>query len=193
MNRRAGGGERGRVLKADSTDVADVAIVGGGTAGCVLAARLSEDPARSVVLVEAGRDLRDRQALPPVLVGHPPLEVTSLPDAWRYVVELDDGAPPRRMNQFRGRILGGSSSINGSLFMRGVPEDYDGWGSSRWRFDQVLPYFRDIETDLDFPQSDIHGTTGPLHVARGLDQPLSESQQAFYQRALRAGVAEKPD
>ena len=65
------------------------------------------------------------------------------------------------MNQFRGRILGGSSSINGSLFVRGVPEDYDGWGSPLWQFSAVLPFFRRSERDLDFANA-FHGIDGPL-------------------------------
>jgi predicted dehydrogenase (TIGR03970 family) len=170
---------------------ADVVIVGGGTAGCVLAARLSENPDRSVLLLEAGRDLTSVADLPPVLQGHPPLSVQTLPDTWRYDVELVH-SPSRRMSQFRGRVLGGSSSINGSLFIRGVPEDYDRWESPLWTFSQVLPYLRTLETDLDF-HDEYHGSAGPVHVSRALDQNLSPTQQEFYAAAIRAGIAEKRD
>jgi choline dehydrogenase len=167
----------------------DVLIVGGGTAGAVLAARLSET--RQVTLVEAGRDLTTEDALPPVLVGHPPLTVRSLPDTWRYDVDLTD-SPHRQMNQFRGRILGGSSSINGSLFVRGVPEDYDGWGSPLWNFASVLPFFRRSECDLDFADEH-HGSDGPLRVSRALHVPLNARQQQLHDRALSLGLAAKPD
>src|SRR5262249_7757162 len=130
---------------------------------------------------------------PPVLAGHPPLSVTEVPDTWRYVVDLVDQTPMRQMNQFRGRVLGGSSSINGSLFMRGLPEDYDSWGSPRWTFDELLPYFRKIETDLDFADTEFHGTSGPLRVSRALEQPLSIGQDHAYARAIRTGIKEKPD
>jgi predicted dehydrogenase (TIGR03970 family) len=169
----------------------DVLIVGGGTAGCVLAARLSEDADRRVVLIEAGRDLQNSVDLPPVLVGHPPLSAGELPDAWRYDVELCE-TPSRRMAQFRGRILGGSSSINGSLFIRGIPEDYASWGSELWTYPAVLPYFRQSETDLDF-RDDYHGVQGPLRVSRAQDQPLSANQQRLLDRALSLGIPQKAD
>jgi predicted dehydrogenase (TIGR03970 family) len=169
----------------------DVLIVGGGTAGCVLAARLSEDADRRVVLVEAGRDLQTPVDLPPVLVGHPPLSAEELPDTWRYDVELCE-TPPRRMAQFRGRILGGSSSINGSLFIRGIPDDYASWGSPLWTYPAVLPFFRQCETDLDF-HDEYHGVDGPLRVSRAQDQPLSVNQQQLLDRARSLGIPQKAD
>jgi choline dehydrogenase len=168
-----------------------VVIVGGGTAGCVLAARLSADGERRVLVVEAGRDVHKAAELPPVLVGHPPLSAAELPDTWRYAVELVK-APARRMGQSRGRVLGGSSSINGSLFVRGVPEDYDSWGSPLWSFDAVLPFFRKSETDLDF-RDQFHGAEGPLNVSRACDQALSATQQRVYDRAVGLGIKEKAD
>jgi predicted dehydrogenase (TIGR03970 family) len=169
----------------------DVLIVGGGTAGCVLAARLSADSNRRVLLLEAGRDLRSTAELPPVLVGHPPLSAGDIPDTWRYEVDLVD-APPRRMYQFRGRILGGSSSINGSLFVRGIPDDYDSWSSPLWTYDAVLPYFRKSETDLDV-HDEFHGADGPLRVSRGLERELPAGQRHVYERALQMGIPEKAD
>ena len=168
----------------------DILIVGGGTAGCVLAARLSA-AGRRVLLVEAGRDLQASADLPPVLVGHPPLSAGDIADTWRYDVELTP-APSRHMGQSRGRILGGSSSINGSLFVRGIPEDFAGWGSPLWTYSAVLPFFRKSETDLDF-QDEFHGADGPLQVSRALDQPLSANQQRALDRAVSLGVSEKAD
>ncbi len=168
----------------------DILIAGGGTAGCVLAARLSAAGHR-VLLVEAGRDLQASVDLPPVLVGHPPLSAGEIPDTWRYDVELTP-TPSRHMGQSRGRILGGSSSINGSLFVRGIPEDYASWGSPLWTYPAVLPFFRKSETDLDF-QDEFHGNDGPLQVSRALDQPLSVNQQRALDRAVKLGVSEKAD
>jgi choline dehydrogenase-like flavoprotein len=96
------------------------------------------------------------------------------------------------MQQLRGRILGGSSSINGSLFIRGLPEDYARWGSSRWTFEEVLPYFRALETDVDFT-TELHGQDGPIIVSRSLDRPLTARQTAVYAAARAAGAADKAD
>jgi predicted dehydrogenase (TIGR03970 family) len=168
----------------------DILIAGGGTAGCVLAARLSA-AGRRVLLVEAGRDLQSSADLPPVLVGHPPLSASEIPDTWRYNVELTH-TPSRRMGQSRGRILGGSSSINGSLFVRGIPDDYASWGSPLWTYPAVLPFFQKSETDVDF-HDEYHGADGPLQVSRALDQPLSANQQRALDRAMKLGVSAKAD
>lgn len=179
---RMGDGEKSEV---------SVVVVGGGSAGCVLAARLSADPDRTVLVLEAGRDVRAVPDLPPVLprLGHgePRYEPA---DLWSYDVSLLDGdAPVAR--QYRGRVLGGSSAVNGSLFMRGVPEDYDSWGET-WRFDRVLPYFRRTENDVDF-DGEYHGRGGVFDVARGIGTPVGAFQEAFYGNALGLGVPEKPD
>ena len=171
----------------------DVVIVGGGTAGCVLAARLTEDPHRSVLVLEAGPDLSDASGLPEPLTSSTATDrgarIASL--LWEYDVELRPGGP-KPPRQIRGRILGGSSSVNGPNFTRGIPEDYDGWGSPLWSFESVLPYFRKLERDQDFV-NEFHGTAGPFPVWRVRPEHFGGLHRAFHHSALRAGVPQKPD
>lgn len=144
---------------------ADYVIVGGGTAGCVLASRLSENPNATVLLIEAGEDYRP---------GEEPDEIAdSFPRAaiprhlWpELLAERQAGLPPRPFEQ--ARIIGGGSSVMGMLAMRGIPADYDDWadaGAKGWAWSDVLPYFRRLERDLDFA-GPLHGDDGPLAVRR---------------------------
>ena len=180
----------------------DYVVVGGGSAGCALAARLSEDPATSVVLLEAGPDVRTLDDLPGELrhrsvsgggIAAPAVGARTTDLVWRYRVELvPETAGMRSAEQVRGRVLGGSSSVNGANFPRGLPEDYDGWGTPMWTWRRVLQSFRRLETDLDY-RDELHGADGPIPVWRPRLRELPAFHAHFYEAALRAGFPEKPD
>lgn len=143
--------------------VSDYLILGGGSAGCVMAARLTEDPARSVTLIEAGP--WDRNPWIHIPMGFARLYVTKKFD-WNYTTEAEAGLGGRTMYWPRGRVIGGSGSVNGLVFLRGSPRDYDRWaqqGARGWAYDDCLPYFRKLET-FHGPGSEYRGTDGPMQV-----------------------------
>ena len=176
----------------------DHIVVGGGTAGCIVAARLSEDPERSVLLLEAGPDYPDFNQLPEMLKlgwGTVNLEARAAgsPFNWSFT----GTATPEQdaMPVPRGRVLGGSSAINGQTFIRGAPEDYDtweSWGNDGWGYVDCLPYFRRLENDADF-HDDFHGTDGPVPVRHHRRETWPPSQEAFFQAATAAGYPFHPD
>lgn len=173
----------------------DTIIVGSGAAGAILAARLTEEPARRVLLLEAGPDYPSVDALPDDLkygYGTPAGILTTSHD-WGYVAEATPHA--HAMPTPRGRVMGGSSTVNAQVFLRGVPEDFDTWagqGNDRWTFDRVLPYFRKLETDLDFAD-DYHGHDGPIRVRRYGPDEWRPDQAAFYRACRDAGFPDCPD
>jgi len=142
----------------------DYVVIGAGSAGCVIANRLSADGATSVALLEAGAS--DWNPWIHVPVGY--FKTMHNPSTdWCYETEPDPGLNGRSLKWPRGKVLGGSSSINGLLYVRGQHQDYDRWaelGCSGWSYDHVLPYFRKAENQSR-GESDYHGVDGPLHVS----------------------------
>ena len=164
---------------------ADYVIVGAGSAGCELANRLTEDPATRVILIEAGGC--DWNPLTHIPVGYMKL-LDHRRLTWGFKAEADPGTNGRAIAYPRGRVLGGSSSTNGLIYIRSQPEDYDHWaqlGNRGWGWDDVLPFFKRAERWTG-EKADIHGTEGNLTTSPMTEQP--EACRAIIRAAQELGL-----
>ncbi len=168
----------------------DTLIVGAGSAGNILATRLTEDATRQLLLLEAGPDYPSTDSLPAdIRLGFgTPSGIYSMSHDWGYTGQ----ATPQctEMMVPRGRLVGGSSAVNAQIFLRGVPEDFDAWaalGNDRWSFEQVLPYYCKLENDHDFGAVAYHGDDGPIGVRRYPQEEWGPEQRAWVDACRRAG------
>jgi 5-(hydroxymethyl)furfural/furfural oxidase len=173
--------------------VIDYLILGGGSAGCVLAARLSEDPNKRVCLVEAGRDIAPGKMPAAIASRYPGRAYLDERNIWQRLTARMAAQGSRRYEQ--ARLLGGGSAINALMTNRGAPDDYDEWGrlgAEGWSWASCLPYFRKLETDCDFT-GPLHGDAGPVRIRRTAPAFLSPFVKAVMGVLASRGLPTRPD
>ena len=176
----------------------DVIVVGAGSAGAVLATRLSEDPSRNILLIEAGPDYANFDELPDeIRQGHATgTDLAVDPKGihnWAFTAKATPSHPD--MPVPRGKVTGGTSAINGQVYLRPIPEDFDIWvsaGNDEWSYDKLLPFLKKLENDLDIADQ-YHGNDGPIVIRRYKPEELVDDQAAFVEAVTAAGFSKTDD
>lgn len=166
-------------------------VVGAGSAGCAIAGRLAANPNFKILLIEAGPDYPTKDSLPKDLVNA--AVPSQLAHDWGIKAT---GTGKRTLGMIRGKVVGGSSAVNACIAFRAEPTDFDEWhgsGNVDWSWRSVLPYFKKLERDLDFPNSEYHGTSGPIPVRRWTQEELYPLSAAMQEACNEAGFPATED
>ena len=170
-------------------------VVGAGSAGGALAARLSEDPGREVILVEAGPDYARRDEVPLPICDAGEMSVEG--HDWGLTGWFLEPTDIREAQPYpRGRLVGGSSAVNAAIAQRGAVADFERWvqaGNDEWSYEHVLPFYKRLESDLDFGDTDVHSSAGPVPVVRHPRETWAPAALIFEQECLQRGFPACPD